>query len=431
MAASNRAIRQAREAAEREQFFMGTLMDNIPDAIYFKDRESRFIRVNRALARYFGCSDPEEVLQRSDGDYFTAERAAETRADEERIMATGEPMVWAEERQLWPDGRLTWVTTSKLPLCDDTGEIIGTFGVSHDITKRKKLEMELHQAQKLEAVGQLASGIAHEINTPVQFVGDNLHFLADAFGDLLELLGRHQQVAGEAAVGIVAGETLRALAEAVEAADLQYLREEVPRALAQSLDGVGRVATIVKAMKEFAHPQQNQRRPADLNGALRNTLVVARNELKYVAEVETDFGDLPPVDCQIGDLNQVFLNLLVNAAHAIGEVVKGTEKKGTIRVRTRWEKDRVQIAISDTGCGISEEIRGKVFDPFFTTKEVGRGTGQGLAISRAIVVEKHGGTLSFESETGRGTTFYVRLPLTRAALDPGKKSLGEVPDGGH
>ena len=177
------------------------------------------------------------------------------------------------------------------------------------------------------------------------------------------------------------------------------------------MEGVTRVATIVKAMKDFAHPEHNQKMAVDLNRALTSTLVVARNELKYVADVETAFGDLPPVECHVGDMNQVFLNLLVNAAHAIGDAVNGSGQRGKIGIRTWCEGDWVRISISDTGCGIPEAIRARVFDPFFTTKTVGRGTGQGLAISRSIVVDKHGGTLTFDSEVGRGTTFSIGLPV--------------------
>jgi len=167
----------------------------------------------------------------------------------------------------------------------------------------------------------------------------------------------------------------------------------------------------VRAMKDFAHPESKEKAAADLNKALLSTLAVARNELKCVADVEADLGDLPLVVCNISDLNQVFLNLLVNAAHAIGDVVKGTGKKGKIRVRTVPEGKTVLVTITDTGCGIPESIRTKVFDPFFTTKGVGRGTGQGLAIARSVVVERHKGTLTFESEVGKGTSFYVRLPV--------------------
>jgi signal transduction histidine kinase len=263
---------------------------------------------------------------------------------------------------------------------------------------REQAEVELRQAQKLEAVGRLAAGIAHEINTPIQFVGDNTHFLQDAFASLQTLLGHYQALRD----AVAAGE---------EDADLAYLADEVPRALAQTLEGVDRVASIVRALKEFAHPDTKERVPADLNGALKSTLIVARNELKYVADVETDFGSIPAVVCQVGDVNQVFLNLLVNAAHAIADAGGAEDQKGTIRVRTWQENDQVVVAIGDSGCGIPEAIRSKIFDPFFTTKEVGCGTGQGLALARAVIVEQHGGSLTFETAEGRGTTFYIRLPV--------------------
>ena len=272
-------------------------------------------------------------------------------------------------------------------------------------------EIELRHAQKLESVGRLASGIAHEINTPIQFIGDNTRFLQDTFAVTQTLLEKYRTVVDAAANGIVSPSLLEDIHRAMEAADVDFLVEETPKSLAQTLEGVDRVATIVRAMKEFAHVDRKEKSATDINKALLSTLTVARNELKYVANVETEFGDLPLVICNISDVNQVFLNLLVNAAHAIGDAVKGTGQKGRIRVRTSIEGDAVLISIGDSGCGIPEDIRDKIFDPFFTTKEIGRGTGQGLAIARSVVVDKHGGTLTFASEVGKGTTFYVRLPL--------------------
>jgi signal transduction histidine kinase len=284
--------------------------------------------------------------------------------------------------------------------------------IAQDVTERNRLEIELRHSQKLEAVGSLAAGIAHEINTPVQFVGDNIRFLRDAYMDLNKVREKYQRLREAAATD---GNTERGLAEEVteveRAVDVDYLMEEIPKAIEQSLDGVTRVATLVRAMKDFAHPEAKEKAAADINEALRSTLVVARNELKYVADVETDLGSVPPVICNIGELNQVFLNLLVNAAHAIAEAKKLTGAKGLIRVRTWTEANAVLISVSDTGSGIPENIRDKVFNPFFTTKAIGRGTGQGLAIARSIVVEMHGGTLTFKSAIGKGTTFYVRLPL--------------------
>jgi two-component system, NtrC family, sensor kinase len=231
-----------------------------------------------------------------------------------------------------------------------------------------------------------------------------------------------------AVAGEISPELIVEVHAAREKADLEYIATEVPRAMEQSLDGVERIATIVRAMKAFAHPGSDTQMAADLNKALSDALIVARAEVKYVADVVTDFGDLPPVLCNLGDLNQVFLNLLVNAAHTIGDVVKKSGGRGEIRVTTRLENGQAIISISDTGCGIPVEIQSRVFEPFFTTKEVGKGTGQGLAISHNIVVEKHGGRLTFEPNLPRGTTFVVSLPIhgTRGANVESAKPLPEM-----
>jgi signal transduction histidine kinase len=280
-----------------------------------------------------------------------------------------------------------------------------------DLSDRQRLENQLRHSQKLEAVGQLASGIAHEINTPAQFVGDSLAFLADSYHDLLVLIATYRTIVARASE---ADRGLATLAE--QDADLNYLVEQTPAALERAKDGMGRITSIVRAMKEFAHPAAPEKQPADLNKALEMTLVIARNEYKYVAEIERSLGPLPAVVCNVDDLNQVFLNLLVNAAHAIGDRVGPEGTRGRITVRTYLEGPAACVEIRDTGCGIPEAIRDRVFEPFFTTKEVGRGTGQGLAIARSIVTEKHGGTLTFESKLGVGTTFFIRLPIDGTTL---------------
>ena len=276
-----------------------------------------------------------------------------------------------------------------------------------EIEDRKRMEAELRLAQKLEAVGQLAAGVAHEINTPMQYVSDNVQFLQAAFEDFQTLLGKYR----ESFSAMSAPQSiLKELRETEGEVDLAYLNEQVPDAFTQTLEGTDRVAEIVRAMKEFAYHDDREKSPADLNRALSNTITVARNEYKYIATVETDLGDLPPITCNVGELNQVFLNLIVNAAHAIGAAVGDSQKKGRITISTAKIGDKVEIRIQDSGCGIAADIRERIFDPFFTTKEVGKGTGQGLAIARSIISEKHGGDLSFETEEGRGTTFIVRLP---------------------
>jgi signal transduction histidine kinase len=227
------------------------------------------------------------------------------------------------------------------------------------------------------------------------------------------LLREYQKLAAAVQSDTVTPELLAAVQSSAEKADLDYISKEIPLAVQQSLQGVKHVSHIVSAMKEFSHPASAEKMALDLNHAIDTTITVARGEWKYVAAIEMDYAEgLPPVPCLPGEFNQVILNLIVNAAHAIGDVVKKTEgARGTIRISTRLDGDWVEIRVSDTGAGIPEEIRHRIFEPFFTTKAVGKGTGQGLAIARSVVVDKHGGTLEFESEVGRGTTFIIRLPV--------------------
>ncbi|MEJ5170651.1 MAG: PAS domain S-box protein [Fimbriimonadales bacterium] len=285
-----------------------------------------------------------------------------------------------------------------------------------DVTEQRQLEAHLMQAQKLESIGQLAAGIAHEINTPTQYVSDNVRFLHDAFQDLLRAWNGLEQLVLQTAAD--PGVRQRLL-ELREDADLDYLFEQIPSAISQSLDGLQRVATIVRAMKEFSHPNSSEKTAVDLNRALESTINISRNEWKYVAEMETDFDPaLPVVHCFAGELNQVFLNLIVNAAHAIADVVGGSDRKGKITVATRnLGGDWVEVSVSDTGSGIPEAIRDRIFDPFFTTKPVGKGTGQGLSIAYNVVA-KHGGRIFFDTETGRGTTFHVQIPTAYEHANP-------------
>ena len=283
--------------------------------------------------------------------------------------------------------------------------------------ERERIEGELRLAQKLEAVGQLAAGIAHEINTPIQFVGDNTRFLEEVVADTTPILAQ----AAELAKGVRDGSTTPADGEALlalmEKADVDYITAESATAIKQMLGGLERVSKIVRAMKEFSHPGVEDRAFVDLGQAIESTVTVATSEWKYVAEVQLDFDpELPPVPCQAGEINQVVLNMIVNAAHAIADVVADREgERGTIRIATERDGNHAVIRISDTGAGIPEEIRDKVFDQFFTTKDVGRGTGQGLSIAHAVIVGKHGGTIQLESEVGKGTTFTLRIPISKDA----------------
>jgi PAS domain S-box-containing protein len=304
--------------------------------------------------------------------------------------------------------------TVSSPIHDQEGKVTAVIELMDDITGKLALERELRQAQKLESIGQLAAGIAHEINNPIQYVGDNIKFFKTTFETLFGIIEQGQKILAAIKEGPLTKEMVDEFEDLVTQADVELLAEEIPDAMKDTIEGVQRVSKIVHSMRVFSHPGTDQKTAVDINRALESTITVARNEWKYVAEVETDFDpDLPFVSCLPGEINQVFLNLLVNAAHAIEEVVKDKETgKGRISISTRAKGEGVEIRFSDTGGGIPESIQHRIFDPFFTTKAVGKGTGQGLAIAHSVIVEKHGGALKFETGKGTGTTFIIQLPLS-------------------
>lgn len=293
---------------------------------------------------------------------------------------------------------------------------------------RQMMEVQLRQSQKLEAIGQLAAGIAHEINTPTQYVGDNTRFLQDSFADIVEVVEACKTLVAAAKTDSLSPEMIAAAEKLLVTNDVEYLFAQIPAAIRETLEGVERVTKIVRAMKEFSHPGGAEKMAADVNRAIESTVTVARNEWKYVAELKLDLDpSLPLIPCFIGEFNQCILNLVINAAHAIGDVVKHQpETKGLITVRTRLAGDHVEIRVNDTGTGIPESARPHIFEPFFTTKGVGKGTGQGLSIIYGSIVKKHGGSISFETESGRGTSFIVCLPIApgqpRSGL-PAQKSF--------
>jgi len=406
---------------EQESRFLQALMEYFPDRIYFKDRDSRFIFGSRSFAHQFNLDHGAELLGKTDFDFFSEVHARDAFADEQEIIRTGEQKLNLEEMETWPDGRITWCSTSKVPFRDEQGRIIGTFGISRDITRRKaaererqQLEIQLRHTQKLESIGALAAGIAHEINTPTQYIGDNATFLDGVVPELLACLQAQRQFLLDRRSGPTDPNREAELLGQSEALDLDYLAAELPKAIRQTLDGVARVAGIVGAMKDFSHPGRAGKALVDLNKSIQSTLIVSRNEWKYVATLETDLDPaLPPVPCLQGEINQAILNLVVNAAHAIAETL-GTGSSGelgVIRIATRQVGQEVEIAISDTGAGMTEPIRERIFEPFFTTKPVGKGTGQGLSIAHSLIADRHGGQISFESKIGVGTTFTIRLPV--------------------
>jgi len=387
-------------------------LSSIPSILIGMDPGGSITRWNLAAAKTFGVEENRALGRRMD-DCGIAWLRPDMKAEISRWLQV-ETSLRCDDLAFQKDGevRLVGFVVRRLPLLQN--KAAGFIITGADITQRKSLEDQLQQAQKLEAIGQLAAGIAHEINTPTQYIGDNTRFLKDSWANLGELLELCQAMQKEAAKqGSVSRESLIRFGKLSQESDAEYLLREIPHAIDQSLEGVQRVAQIVRAMKEFSHPGSQEKCGVDLNKAIDTTITVARNEWKFVAEMVTQLDpDLPLVPCRVGEINQVILNLIVNAAHAIGSVVgEGSKQKGQITISTRRQGHSVEIVIQDTGPGIPAEIRARIFEPFFTTKTVGKGTGQGLALAHSVIVKKHQGQIWFDTEVGQGTTFFIRLPL--------------------
>ena len=382
------------------------LLEAITSILIVMDHEEKIIRWNRAAEETFGIQ-VQDVIGKT-------------------LLQSGIKWDWSEITQAVQkcrDERIR-VDIPDLQLTDATGNehfvnlhivnygqedgFSGFLILGEDITQWKTMQSQLIQAQKLESVGQLASGIAHEINTPIQYIGDNVRFLQETFKDTEPLLSFFNEQQNPDKLSA----RYQELMDYAREIDLSFLLEDVPSAFEQTTEGITRVAEIVRAMKEFTHPQQKEKEIVDINKALHNTILISRNEWKYVADMETRLSDsLPTTLGYLGELNQAFLNIIVNAAHAVKEVVKKGEK-GKITVTTYSKGDSIRIEISDTGCGIKKEHLNKIFDPFFTTKEVGKGTGQGLTIAYNAITQKHGGKIWCESERNKGTTFFIELPVS-------------------
>ncbi len=404
--------KRAEQRLSRNEARYRTLVETLHEGLLMIRRGGIISFANDQFARMLGWPKAT-LLGRKPEEYV----AAESLAGLTGLLAAEKDTQHAEEI-IWnhASGRHVYTLVSPSKTRDEDGKVAGTFAVITDTTERKGLESQLLQSQKLEAIGQLAAGIAHEINTPAQYVGNNVQFIKSAFEDILAVCGKTREFMQAAQKTPPTREDVEALAAVMAERDIDYLEAEVPGAIAQTLEGVERISTIVRSVKQFAHPGAATMSTADLNEAMLSTVTVSRNEWKYVADLTTDLDkDLPLVICMIGEINQVVLNLIINAAHAIADAIKDDpEGRGRITLTTRLAPPWAEIRVTDTGTGIPPSVQAKIFDPFFTTKEVGRGTGQGLTISRSIVVEKHKGQLFFETEPGVGTTFVVRLPLLHA-----------------
>jgi len=417
-------LRRSEDLARRTTAIKNLVLDNSTLGLAFI-HDRKFEWVNSRLAEIVGrpldeiMGSTTRILYPDDSSYEEMGRTvypAMERGDRSDV-------VWQLTRG---DGSIFWCRMIGRPL-DSLRPHDGTVWMMEDITEkvradheRLSLEVQLRHAQKLEAVGQLAAGIAHEINTPTQFIGDNLLFISDAVRDVFKALAVAQE----------AGAKSDAFTKVCGEVDLDFLQDEIPKAIEQSLEGIGRVAKIVKAMRDFSHPGNDLCEEVDLNRSIESTITVSRNEWKYVAQLTTDFDPgLPPVKCFPNEINQAVLNLIVNASHAIGDVIGNSGGQGLITISTHVSGEMAEIRVGDSGGGIPEHVQGRIFDPFFTTKAVGKGTGQGLAIVHNVIVDRHSGSVTFETEPGKGTTFILRIPISgpKASM----KGPGNPAPGGH
>lgn len=413
-------LKETEQSLRLSEEKLRSIMDNLQIGVVMVDTQMRLMQINRQMHQWF----PEVKIKTGAYCYQTfCGSDRNTPCDGcpvSQVLTTGVAAETFNSMETATGKRFFRTITS--PIRDEQNAITAVVELLEDITEKQEAERELRQAQKLEAIGQLAAGIAHEINTPVQYVGDNIRFFGSVTDDMLQFWEQINHLLTAAKAGKPLAGDIAALEEWLEQVDLAFTLADMPSAIRQSLDGIEHIGAIVRAMREFSHPGSEEKTVMDINRALNNTLVVSRNEWKYVAEAVTDLDpDLPLLSCLPAEINQVFLNIIVNAAHAIGDLSTDghLEPKGQIRVSTRTKDGWIEIRIADTGSGIPEAIQHRVFDPFFTTKKIGKGTGQGLAIARTAIVDKHQGTLHFITQPGQGTTFVIRLPI--AASSPGSE----------
>jgi PAS domain S-box-containing protein len=391
-----------------------TLFDSVPVAISIARIDGTVIDVNRVFLQLFGYARAEFMTRNTKSFYVNpAER-------EHRIAAAlKEPASRVTETLMRRRDGTIFHALAQYHVIRDAGDQPSHVEVYvTDVSELKRLEAERQKVEhehristRLQSVGALAAGIAHEINTPMQFVSDSVYFLKGAIADLGAVWAETAKLMAASGAAhppsAAALDKIRLIADDV---GVDELIVDATDSTDRALEGIRRVTKIIRAMREFAHPDSGERTAVDINEAIETTLTVCRNVYKEIADVETRLARLPLVHCQYGEINQVFLNMIVNAAHAIeARGDKGT--KGLIRILTEADDTWVAVRIEDNGTGIPDSVKSRIFDPFFTTKEVGKGTGQGLAIARSVIVDRHRGRISVESELGKGTAFVIRLPI--------------------
>lgn len=401
---------RARSSLENLESRLHLIINNLHAGLLLIDESMVIREINNQMKEWFTDAEPGNSISLLDNHYLSSVENVRCGSLAAEVFETGRTAKMLG-RFLTREGENDLQITMS-PVCTINGVEKLVLIMLEDQTEQLLLERELRQAQKLEAIGQLAAGIAHEINTPTQYIGDNIHFFADAFRDITNLVEDYEQLLRKAVEKNPEIDVETMIHRLKDEADMDFLAQEVPQTITQSLEGIARVGSIIKAMREFSHPGTAEKNLTDINHCLKSTVTVCRNEWKYTAELELKLDqNLKAVPCLPGEMNQVFLNLIINAAHAITTRVEaGGYTKGLITITTQQDDEHILISISDNGGGIPESIRYRVFDPFFTTKEIGKGTGQGLAIARNIITDKHGGSIQLETTQGETTTFLIRLP---------------------
>ncbi|MDA8297777.1 MAG: EAL domain-containing protein [Actinomycetota bacterium] len=386
----------AQRALAESQRRFESLLEQVPLGIYRLDASGRIVDVNPAFCRIIDRPSEELYGQPLDALF---DRAVEAPGPSLPHLPAADRARSQQHVLYRSDGAARIVRVTGVHVLDGSGSGASRVAVVEDVTDRLRLEGDLRRAQELESLGRLAAGIAHEINTPTQFIADNLTFLSDSWPAVQAALASGGRPDGE----------MPTAPRADDATDLRFILDEVPAAITQSLEGVERVARIVRAMKAFGHPDREDPEPVDLNEVVANTVTVARNETKYVAELDLSLGELPTVTCYPGAVGQVLLNLIVNAAHAVTQTNQPGER-GQIAVATGTSTGFATITVSDSGPGIADDVLPHIFEPFFTTKPIGQGTGQGLALAWSTVVDRHHGRIDVDTSTS-GTQFTLWLPL--------------------
>jgi PAS domain S-box-containing protein len=434
---------QIQEQLDKERFLFHTLMNNLPDRIYFKDADSRFIVVNQAMADLFKIKDARDVTGKSDLDFFAPEEAQRSLEDERQVINSGQAIIDKIKKKSMPDGRSYWVANSKAPLRDAQGNIVGTFGISHDVTRLMTAEEELrkanaalekrnedlriaHEAEvkalaelkeaqgqlvqsaKLAGLGEMVAGVAHEINNPLAFVSNNVAVLRRDVGELRRLIDCYRKA--DPLLEQQRAELFTEIQSLAEQVDLPYIVDNLDPIFGRSTEGLKRIAEIVQGLRTFARTDDGRLRlEPKLNDGIESTLTIARGRgNKKKVRLEFTPGDVPPLVCNLAKLNQVVLNLVANAIDASNE-------NSVVAVRSYADEKTVSIEVSDHGTGIDPAARVHLFEPFYTTKPLGQGVGLGLSISYGIIVKTHGGTIDVASTPGEGSTFTIRIPRTLTA----------------